>query len=117
MAAPNAAGIYWHAFAAFPSLDDEEKKLLKTAMPTDMAPLSNELAPIVARNGRAMHELHRARTVVPCDWQLDMAAGPELILPHVDKAIELSRVALLRARGRFAAGETDAALSDMLAVF
>ena len=117
MAAPNAAGIYWHAFAAFPSLNDEEKKLLKMAIPTDTARLSDELVPIVARYGRAMHELHRARTVVPCDWQLDMAAGPELILPHVDKAIELSRVALLRARGRFAAGETDAALSDVLAVF
>jgi hypothetical protein len=117
MATPNAAGIYWHAFAAFPRLSDEEKQLLKTAMPTDLAPLSDELAPIVARYGRAIHELLRARTVVPCDWQLDMAAGAGLILPHVDKALELSRVALLRARGRFAAGEIDAALSDLLAVF
>jgi hypothetical protein len=64
-----------------------------------------------------LHELHRARAVVPCDWQLDMAAGAGLILPHVDKAVELSRVALLRARQRFASGETDAALSDVLAVF
>lgn len=116
MTAPNAAGVYWHAFAALPSLNDEEKKILKSAMPTDAAPLSAELAAIVARYGRAMQELHRARTVVPCDWQLDMAAGPELIVPHLDKAIELSRVALLRARGRFAAGESDAALSDVLAV-
>ncbi len=117
VAAPNAAGIYWHAFAAFPRLEDEEKKLLKTEMPTYMAPLSDELASIVARYGRAMHELHRARAVVPCDWQLDMAAGAGLILPHVDKAMDLNRVALLRAHGRFAVGETDAALSDVLAVF
>ena len=116
-AAPNAAGIYWHAFAAFPSLNDDEKKLLRAAIPTEMAPLSEELSPIVARYGRALHELHRARAVVPCDWQLDMAAGAGLILPLVDKALELSRVALLRARQRFASGETDAALSDVLAVF
>ena len=117
VAAPNAAGIYWHAFAAFPSLTDEEKKMLKAATPTDTAPLQEELVPIVARYGRAVHELHRARAVAPCDWQLDMAAGPVLILPHVDKALELSRVVLLRARQRFAAGEIDAALTDVLAAF
>jgi hypothetical protein len=116
-AAPNAAGIYWHAFAAFPSLNDEEKKLLKTGMPSVMAPLSDELALIVARYRRALHELHRARAVVPCDWQLDLSAGAGLILPHVDKALELSRVALLRAHQRLAASETDAALSDVVAVF
>lgn len=116
-AAPNAAGIYWHSFAAFPSLDDEEKQLLKAATPTVTAPLSDELASLVARYGRALHELHRARAVVPCDWQLDMSAGPGLVMIHVDKALNLSHVALLRARQRFAAGETDAALSDVLAVF
>ncbi len=117
VAAPNAAGIYWHAFAAIPRLDDEEKKLLKAATPTLTAPLPDELRPLVARYGRALHELHRARAVVTCDWQLDATAGPGLILPHVDKALDLSHVALLRARQRFAAGETDAALSDVLAVF
>ncbi len=117
VAAPNAAGIYWHAFAAFPSLDDEQKKLLKATSPTVTAPLSDELVLIVARYERALHELHRAHAVTPCDWQLDMTAGPGLILPHVDKTLELSRVALLRARQRFALGETDAALSDVLAVF
>jgi hypothetical protein len=116
-ALPNAAGIYWHAFAAFPSLNDEERKLVRTASPTAMATLPDDLAAIVNRFSRALHELHRARAVVPCDWQLDLAAGPDLILPHVDKTLELSRVALLRARQRFAMGETDAALKDVLAVF
>jgi hypothetical protein len=117
LSAPNAAGIYWHAFAAFPSLDGEEKNLLKVEAPTDKAPLPSEIVTIVARYERALHEMQRASAVVPCDWQLDMAAGPELILPHVDKAVELSRVALLRARQHFAEGETDAALGDLLAVF
>lgn len=116
-AAPNAAGVYWHAFAAFPSLGDEEKKLLKAAVPADTVPLSDELAPLVARYERALHELHRARAISPCDWQLDTLAGPGLVMIHLDKALNLSHVALLRARHRFAAGETDAALSDVLAVF
>jgi hypothetical protein len=39
-----------------------------------------------------------------------------LLLPHLQKARELSRAALLRARLRFAAGETDAAVEDVVAV-
>jgi hypothetical protein len=117
VSAPNAAGIYWHAFAAIPRLDDEQKKLLRASAPTVTAPLPDELVPLVARYERALHELHRARSIVPCDWQLDATAGPGLVLIHVDKALDLSHVALLRARQRWIAGETDAALSDVLAVF
>ena len=54
--------------------------------------------------------------VPACDWQLDYEAGPMLLLPHLQKARELSRTALLRARLRFAAGETDAAVEDVVAV-
>ena len=38
-------------------------------------------------------------------------------MPHLQKARELARVALLRARLRFAAGETDAAIIDVLDVY
>lgn len=46
-----------------------------------------------------------------------MGAGPGLLLTHLQKARDLSRVALLRSRLRFAAGEVSAALADLLAVF
>lgn len=115
--APNAAGIYWQAFSALPTLKEEQRKTLDAATSSTEAPLSDELKPIVDQFRVALHELHRARNVAPCDWQLDMDAGPELRMPHLQKARELSRIALLRARQRFAAGENDAALSDILAVF
>jgi len=114
--APNAAGIYWQAFSAMPNLKDEQKKILDAATASTTAPLTDDLKPIVAQFRVALHEMHRARAVTPCDWQLDTEAGPELLLPHLQKARELGRVALLRARQRFAASEIDAAVTDVLAV-
>jgi hypothetical protein len=114
--APNAAGIYWQAFSAMPNLQDEKKKTLDAATASTTAPLTDDLQPIVAQFRVALHELHRARAIAPCDWQLDTEAGPELLLPHLQKARELGRIALLRARQRFAAGEIDAAVTDVLAV-
>lgn len=115
--APNAAGIYWQAFNAMPTLKDEQKKVLDAAVGSLNSPLNDDLKPIVAQFRVSLHEMHRATAVSACDWQLDVAAGPELLLPHLQKARELSRVALLRARQQFAAGDNDAALSDVLAVF
>lgn len=115
--APNAAVIYWQAFAAIPNLKDDHKKTLDAATHSTTAPFNDDVKPILAQYRVALHELHRARAVAPCDWQLDLDAGPELLLPHLQKARELSRVALLRARTRFAAGEIEAAVSDVLDVF
>ncbi|ADG69597.1 hypothetical protein Plim_3785 [Planctopirus limnophila DSM 3776] len=114
-AAPNAAVIYWQAFYAIPNLTEEQKKVLEAAISSDEAPVSDQLKPIFAQYRIALHEMQRARQVTPCDWQLDMSAGPELLLPHVQKLRELSRVSLLRARQRFAEGENDAAIDDVLA--
>lgn len=114
--APNAAGIYWQAFAVMPNLKDEQKKILDSATASTTVPLTDDLKPIVAEFRRSLHEMHRARSVAPCDWQLDTVAGPELLLPHLQKARELGRVALLRARQRMAANEIDGAVADLLAV-
>lgn len=114
--APNSSGIYWIAFSSFPNLNDEQKKTLNDAAGSLTSPLTGDLKPVVAAWAVPLHELQRARKVAPCDWQLDIDAGPNLQLSHLQKARELSRVALLRARMRFAAGEREAALDDCLAV-
>lgn len=114
-APPNAAIIYWQSFAAMPTLDAEQRKKFEAASKLSTSPLDDELQPIVARFGIALGELRRAGKVPHCDWQLDYAAGPGLLLPHLQKARQLSRAALLRARLRFAAGDTDEAIADVLA--
>lgn len=115
-ASPNAAVIYWQAFAAMPTLEGDHKTKYEAAIKTVNEAANADLQPIVAQFHASLRELQRARSVAPCDWNLDYATGPELLLPHLQKARDLSRAALLRARLRFAAGEIDAAIADVLAV-
>ena len=115
-ASPNAAVIYWQAFAAMPTLEGEQKTKYEAAIKSTTEPVTDDLRPIVARFDTALRELHRARGVAACDWNLDYDAGPELLLPHLQKARDLSRTALLRARLRLAAGAADEAVADVVAV-
>lgn len=116
-AVPNAAGVYWIAFAAMPGLEDAERRAVEDASASVREPLSQDIAAILPRYQTALHELQRARRIVPCDWQLDDSAGPQLIMSHLQKARDLSRVGVLRARQRFASGDTEGALADLLAIF
>ncbi|MCU0871020.1 MAG: hypothetical protein MUE50_01620, partial [Pirellulaceae bacterium] len=77
-ASPNAAVIYWQAFAAMPTLEGEQKAKYEAAIKTTAEPITDDLRPIVARFDTALRELHRARGVEACDWNLDYDAGPEL---------------------------------------
>jgi len=114
--APNAAVIYWQAFAAMPSLSDAQQKNLESAISKLPSSASQELNPFLEHYQVALRELHRAAAVEPCDWQLDELAGPNMLLPHLQKARELAKVAMLRAQLRLAADDTDAALNDISAV-
>lgn len=116
LASPNAAVIYWQAFAAMPTLEGEHKTKYEAVIKTTTEPVTDDLQPIVGRFDNALRELHRARGVAVCDWNLHYDDGPELLLPHLQKARELSRAALLRARLRFAAQATDEAVADSVAV-
>ena len=60
-ASPNAAVIYWQAFAAMPTLEGEHKTKYEAAIKTTTEPVSDDLQPIVARFDTALRELHRAR--------------------------------------------------------
>lgn len=113
-AAPNAAVIYWQAFSAMPNLNEAERLQLTEATKFMNAPLDDKIRPVVDQFDQALRQMHRATQVVPCDWQLNEDDGPFLLLPHLQKARDLARVALLRARLRFAAGEQEAAVGDVL---
>lgn len=115
-ASPNAAVIYWQAFAALPTLEGDQKTKYEAAIKSTTEPVTDDLQPIVARFDNSLRELHRARSVAVCDWNLYYDDGPRLLLPHLQKARELGRAALLRARLRFAAKATDDAVADVVAV-
>lgn len=112
---PNAAVIYWQAFSAMPELTEEESKLYAEAVAGKVAASAPELQPILARYTTALSEMYRAGTVKPCDWNLDINAGPGLLLPHLQKARDLARAATLRAGARFENGQVDEAIDDVFA--
>jgi len=115
---PNAAVIYWHAFAAMPisNSEDEQWEKVSAASKSVDAPLSPEVQKIISRCRTSLRELERARHVPCCDWQLDYEAGPWLRLTHLQQARMLSRAALVRSRLRFAGGEMNGAASDAVSV-
>jgi hypothetical protein len=113
---PNAAVIYWQAFASMPRLNEEEENKFLAAAKSPTEPVSDDLRQIIARFNYALQELHRARGVTSCNWDLNYSHGILLQLPHLDQARKLARAALLRARLRFVAKETDEAIADVGAV-
>ena len=114
---PNAAVIYWQAFAQLPApLAEPQKAKYEAAVANPSAPVADDLKPIIASFKDSLAELHRAARVAACDWNLDYEAGAECRLPHLEKARALSTAALLRARLGFAAGKTDEAVADVVAV-
>lgn len=114
---PNAAVVHWQAFAVMPPpLGEPLKVKYDDAVAHPAAPVAAELEPVVDSFRLSLQELHRAAAVTPCDWNLDYDAGAECLLPHLERARTLSKAGLLRARLRFAEGEADEAVADVLAV-
>jgi len=83
-AAPNAAVVYWQAFALLPEpLAEPEKAKYEAAVANPAAPVADDLAPIIAKFDDALGQLHRATKIAACDWNLDYEAGVEGLLPHL----------------------------------
>lgn len=110
----NAALIYWQAFAVMPTLTEGERTVFDAAVKDPQTKVTPELTPVVSRFRNALREMHRGTKAASCDWGLDYNEGPNLLLPHLQKARELSRAAILRSRLRFASGDVDGAVDDVL---
>jgi hypothetical protein len=110
----NAAVNYWQAFGLMPEWTEEEKKL-RESLPADFSEsLPAGVKELTERSGAALAALELATRVENCDWQLDIAQGPMLVLPHVQKARELARQSDLRARYRFSQGQAAGGVDDIL---
>lgn len=110
----NAALSYWQAFALLPRIEgDVRKRLLPAA--SGESPVDDELRKLVASSEVSLRYLHRAVKIDACAWGIAYETGPYAYMPHLSKARELARVALLRARIRFENGDVDDAIEDLLA--
>ncbi|MGD2174621.1 MAG: hypothetical protein PVJ27_04390, partial [Candidatus Brocadiaceae bacterium] len=113
-AAENAALDYWRAFALMPSLSQQQEEIMLDRGPLEEEPegtdkLLREFAP-------ALHLMHRASRAPRCDWGVDyVEEGTGALLPHLGKARKLARGAVFRARARWARGEPEEAVEDLVA--
>jgi hypothetical protein len=58
-----------------------------------------------------------ARSTVPCDWGLDMSAGPATLLPHLARVKAVAQAALVRVPWELQQGRQAEARDDLLAAF
>ena len=110
----NPALLYWQAFSLFPELDETESKLLSSETSGDVSADERVLA---KRFDAPMAFIIRARlTNTPCDWGMDVADGPNAIVPNAKKIRAATSAALLRARVALADGQETRARDELLAV-
>jgi hypothetical protein len=111
--AANAALQYWQAFALMPPLDKDQEKLLAdwNKVPLDAAALK-----LTAASEESQRYLLRGAKFRACDWGLDYEDGIGLLLPHLNKARQLARLAALHARSALEQGHVEAAAQDATAI-
>lgn len=107
----NAALAYWQAFAAMPS-DEAQVAIIDD---WDKVPLDADAVQAIESSAYALSELRRGARMSRCDWGMDYSRGPELLMPHLAKARQLARAAMLRARHRFEQGKPRDGVADTLA--
>jgi hypothetical protein len=111
--AANAALQYWQAFALSPALDAKQEKRLAdwSKEPFDAAALK-----LIAASEESRRYLLRGAKLRACNWGLDYEDGIGLLLPHLNRARELARLAALHARHELEQGHVDAAADDASAI-
>lgn len=81
---PNAAVIYWQAFAALPPKPEGDDKAKTEEWLT--------------QSEYAIKMLQKASALPSCDWQLPYDLGYDMQAPHVSKMLNLSKAAVAHAR-------------------
>jgi hypothetical protein len=110
--AANAALKYWQAFGVLPRRDEGQENLLRE---WNTAPLGDAGRKLVDAARDSLACLHRGAKLRDCEWGLDFEDGPRVLVPHLSRVHTLARLACLRARYAFEAGDRRAAVEDLLA--
>lgn len=111
----NPALLYWQAFLQLPHLSDQETALLKNSR---SYPLDKKYEELGSRYGFTMRLLRQAtRLKSPCDWGIDLADGPETLLPHLAKAKGVATAARFRTRYFLEQGQESEAVQDLVGSF
>src|SRR5262245_2562587 len=109
-AEPNAALKYWLAFANM-NYDKDQEKILEE---WNKVPLDAKTDKLLDNSRPHLLQMHRGAQIDRCDWGLDYEDGVSMLLPHLAKARNLTRIAALDIRREFARGNSAAAVQTGL---
>jgi hypothetical protein len=108
----DAAQKYWQAFATLPTFTQAEKQKIGACLTT---PLDEPARQMLIKAEYALQMLHRGAALHDCDWGISYEDGIFTRLPHTDAARVLTSLACVRGRLRFEAGQSAAAIDEVLA--
>jgi hypothetical protein len=109
----NAALKYWAGFALLPALDQNQERILEE---WHKVPFDSVTLKLIEESESSRSYLHRGVKVARCDWSLDYDEGIGLLLPHLSKALTLTRLTALHARHEFEQGHWQAGWDDVTAM-
>ena len=113
----NPALIYYRAFLLQPDFSSADSDYLFTNVWQNQR-LPERFGHLVEGYNQEFKLIHQAaQSTVPCDWGIDMSAGPETLLPQLARAKGVALAARLRVQWELQNGEQDKALDDLLATF
>jgi hypothetical protein len=111
--------LYYRAFLAAPDpgLSDADRTYLESKKGLEQK-LPNRFGKIVGSYDNQIQLVHQAaHSRVPCDWGVDLSAGPNTLLPHLGRARATVRPCQLRATWALEHGRQEDARDELLAAF
>jgi hypothetical protein len=109
-AEPNAALKYWLAFANM-NYDKDQEKIIED---WNKVPLDAKTDKLLDNARVFLLQMHRGAQIEHCDWGLDYSDGVSMLLPHLGKARNLTRVAALDIRRELVRGNGPGAVQTGL---
>ncbi len=112
----NPALLYYQAFLLAPDLNEHDRNFFWGTNSWLGQHLPDELGRLLGQYDAQFALVRRAaRCTVPCDWGIDLAAGPATMLPQLARAKAVAQATRLRIMWDLQQGKPEAARDDWLA--
>ena len=112
----NPALLYYQAFLLEPQMQPADHDYWITNTWGWEKPLPERFGKVIAAYHLDLALWHQAaKQTTPCDWGIDLSAGPETLLPELSHCKQAARVLLLHTRWELQQGDEAGAREDILA--
>jgi len=112
----NPALLYYQAFLVAPDLEQADREYLLVTNNWRVQKPTPRFGELVSKYDRQLALVRQAaHATVPCDWGIDMSAGPGAMVPHLGRAKAVAQNARLHALWALQRGRPADACKDLVA--